>query len=306
MTELHGLNIDLDLLRTFWCVAQAPTITEAAARVGYGMTRSTVSRQLQTLEDQLGFPLLEARKSVRLTEPGARLFRRLEKVLPDLAEDIFALRDAHAPKLSLGGAAVFAQAHWPVLFDRIRKFEPRIAAHVVSDTEENLLAAVQQGRLQIIILPLHHPLPPHLCRRPLAALRLALLVPKDCPRRAAEELKAHERIPCHVALPETSPTVILELKKHLRRLGLKIQSAQSCALLDVLHFVASGAGIGLSLMEPGLITHPNVRAIPLEQWPPIAIGAIWRAPGTALEKHVVALLAARARELWPRRETRRA
>lgn len=62
--------------------------------------------------------------------------------------------------------------------------------------------------------------------------------------------------------------------------------------------VANGHGIELSLMEPTLITHRNVRVLPIKTWEPLEIGVVLRAPGTALELRVVKLLAERAQQLF--------
>ncbi len=307
MADLRGFNhVDLDLLKAFWLLAPAESISAAVANQGYRITRFTLSRQIKSLEDQLGFPLFEEGNKVQLTSAGYSLLRLLEKYLPDLAAGFSELRNDHAPHVVIGGSACFAQAHWPQLLARVTESQRVAEVEMVTDTEERLLAGLDRGKLQLAVLPLDHPMPRHFLRRRLVTLPMALLVPKDSPITAAEQLKTEKQIPYRAALPETSPTLIRELKRHLRRLGLTVRSTHACSLLDVLHFVAAGNGIGLTLMEPSLIGHPNVRAIPLLKWPPIDIGVVWRAPGTPLENHIVELLAARARELFPERKTRRA
>jgi len=75
-------EVDLDDVRAFVRVAERESLT-AAARV-LGVTKSTVSRRIQRLEDTLGLPLLaRTANRVRLTDYG-QMF--LERCAPALAE----------------------------------------------------------------------------------------------------------------------------------------------------------------------------------------------------------------------------
>lgn len=89
-------SIDLDLLRTFSCIAETGSFTRAAGMIG--RSQSAVSMQVQRLETLLGQPLVSRSKggAVRLTAQGSRLV--------DRAKQILALNDAiwtefHAPEL---------------------------------------------------------------------------------------------------------------------------------------------------------------------------------------------------------------
>ena len=64
----------LDLLRGFEAAARQLSFTKAAAELF--LTQSAVSRQVQTLEEQLGTPLFERHhRQIRLTPAGQKLFR---------------------------------------------------------------------------------------------------------------------------------------------------------------------------------------------------------------------------------------
>lgn len=298
MNELRGLDFDLDLAVPLWHLAHAESVAQAAVNMRRNVTRTAVSRQIAKFEQQLGFRVFDADKRGQLTEAGAQLLRLLEKFLPELDELVFQLRDAHAPKLCIGSAAAFAQAHWPFLLGKILEFEPRIQAEVITDTEDALLAKLAQRLVQLIVIPLAHPMPREFLKFKLTSLRLAILVHRKSGITSTDQLKVQKRVAYRAALPVTSPTMIHEMRKHLRRLGIQLGPTQACSLIDVLHFVANGHGIGLSLMEPTLITHRNVRVLPIKTWAPLEIGVVLRAPGTALELRVLELLAERARQLF--------
>lgn len=72
-------------LDTFVRVVDAGSLTAAAAQLG--VPKSTVSRRVARLEDQLGLPLLNrGPRSVTVTEDGARLHARCVAALRTLAE----------------------------------------------------------------------------------------------------------------------------------------------------------------------------------------------------------------------------
>ena len=71
---------DLNALLVFAGVAQAEGFSAAARRLG--MQVSTVSRQVASLEDQLGVRLIDrSTRSFRLTESGARILEQAHRGL---------------------------------------------------------------------------------------------------------------------------------------------------------------------------------------------------------------------------------
>lgn len=81
--------IDLNLLRTFVALYEAGSFTRAAARLG--VPRSTVSRALAALEDQLGEALVHrTTRTMAITPEGQALYDRIS---PELAALTAALAD---------------------------------------------------------------------------------------------------------------------------------------------------------------------------------------------------------------------
>ena len=60
-------------------------------------------------------------------------------------------------------------------------------------------------------------------------------------------------------------------------------------------YVASGLGIGLSAAIPKKIFSPEVRILPLDGFPPVIIGALWRGRKTPLIDAFLEELQLRAR-----------
>jgi hypothetical protein len=64
-------------------------------------------------------------------------------------------------------------------------------------------------------------------------------------------------------------------------------------------YVAFGHGIGLAVAAPGFQTAPGVRAIPLADFAPVRIGAIWSGKLSAIAQQFLAEVEAEATTLAP-------
>src|SRR4030095_5129204 len=81
----------LDLLKGFEAAARYLSFTRAAEELF--LTQSALSRQTQTLEDQLGLPLFERRhRQLLLTEAGQRLQTTAKSMLDQLTQTVAAIR----------------------------------------------------------------------------------------------------------------------------------------------------------------------------------------------------------------------
>lgn len=92
--------IDLQLLKTFYYVIKEDSSLEAANILK--ITRSAISKQLIILEKYYGGPLFERkRKTLVLTEKGAKLFSIVQKYIPNLENEIFDLKDVEGQSNNL-------------------------------------------------------------------------------------------------------------------------------------------------------------------------------------------------------------
>lgn len=75
------MNFDVDCLRTFLLVADSMSFSQAAAHVG--RSQSTVSQQINKLEQQVGKSLLQRRKGrvIELTVEGGKLLQYTRRIL---------------------------------------------------------------------------------------------------------------------------------------------------------------------------------------------------------------------------------
>jgi len=98
----------LDLLKGFEAAARHLSFTRAAEELF--LTQSALSRQMQTLEEQLGMPLFERRhRQLLLTEAGQMLHATAKTVLDELTQAVAAIRrDEAAQPLTVSTNLPFA------------------------------------------------------------------------------------------------------------------------------------------------------------------------------------------------------
>lgn len=105
-SPLHGrprmrsvAEMDVRNLGLFFAVAECPTFSEAARRLG--VTQASMSNQVTELEKRLGFKLfIPHRTSMRLTVAGMILFRGGKQLLATLDEIIDQAHAADAAQAS--------------------------------------------------------------------------------------------------------------------------------------------------------------------------------------------------------------
>jgi len=116
---LHRLP-SLDLLRGFVAVARRMSITLAAGDLF--LTQSAVSRQIRSLEDELGVALFERRhRGIVLTPAGERLFRHADAWFDQLGEVLAALRPDSAAAPVNVTATIAVTALW--LLPQLGRFQ---------------------------------------------------------------------------------------------------------------------------------------------------------------------------------------
>lgn len=97
MNRRRRIRLSLDLLRGFRAAAQHLSFTRAAQELS--VTQSAISREIRTLEEQIGQPLFHrVSRALQLTPAGEELFRA--------ADEALALVDAAAERISGPGRSL--------------------------------------------------------------------------------------------------------------------------------------------------------------------------------------------------------
>lgn len=143
---------DLDLLRSFVSVVDAGSFTRAGERVH--RTQSTVSQQIQRLEEQFGRPLLHrSGRRVSPTDDGERLlpYARRLLALADETRDAMSHSDGLGI-LRLGISEDFAARQLSELLSRFFRTHPQLRYDVRCELSVSLQRDIERGELDLAVL----------------------------------------------------------------------------------------------------------------------------------------------------------
>jgi DNA-binding transcriptional LysR family regulator len=145
-------NLDLDLVRTFATIVAMGNFTRAAALLR--RQPSTISLQMQRLEDSLGQRLIErSPRAVRLTAPG-ETFLGYARQLLDLNDEVMARLGEPAMHglVRLGTPEDFAPRHLPDILARFTQAYPAVALEVTCDLTLNLIDHFRRGAFDLALI----------------------------------------------------------------------------------------------------------------------------------------------------------
>ena len=145
-------NLDLDLVRTFVAIASLGNFTRAATRLG--RQQSTISLQIQRLEDALGQTLLvRTPRAVELTTAGETFLASAQRLL-DLNDEIIArtLEPTVRGLVRLGTPEDFATSHLPDVLARFAQAYPAIELEVTCDLTLNLVRQFEAGEFDLALV----------------------------------------------------------------------------------------------------------------------------------------------------------
>ncbi len=133
--------MDWDLLRTFEVVARAGSFTAAAKTLG--ISQSTVSRQLNRLEEEAGSPLLVRESPLRLTQRGESLLTAVQPMVDAALAARSALEDTPELRGMVTVTTVGEVVRW-ALIDHLAVFYamfPQLRLRILAHNQISSLAA---------------------------------------------------------------------------------------------------------------------------------------------------------------------
>ncbi|RED37442.1 LysR family transcriptional regulator [Rhodopseudomonas thermotolerans] len=145
-------NLDLDLVRTFVAIAGMGNFTRAAQSLR--LQQSTVSLQMQRLEDALGQKLMErSPQGVRLTAEG-EIFLGYARRMLELNDEVVArvVEPQMRGVVRLGAPEDFATRHLPDVLARFAHAYPAVALEVTCDLTLNLLDKFGKGAFDLALV----------------------------------------------------------------------------------------------------------------------------------------------------------
>jgi DNA-binding transcriptional LysR family regulator len=143
----------IEQLQAFLAVVQTGSFQRAATKCG--VTQSTISRQIQGLEDCLGMPLFHRGSQNKLTVAGDRLLpkaRRIFSEWEDALEVIAALKDGQQTELCVAAIHSVCAHYLPPVLQKFCQRYPNIQLRVTSLGSDRSLKVLRDGLVDLAIV----------------------------------------------------------------------------------------------------------------------------------------------------------
>jgi DNA-binding transcriptional LysR family regulator len=172
--------MELRQLNTFKVVAEVRGFTRAAEMLGYA--QSSVTAQIQGLEEELGTPLFDRLgKKIVLTEAGQRLLPYAQELLKlhDTAKDSLQAEEVPTGTLTIGAPESLAAYRLPAVIQEYRQLYPQVKIILKPGLCYELRNLIRNGDIDVSFL-LDAETPAHDLRtETLIVERMSLIAPPD-------------------------------------------------------------------------------------------------------------------------------
>lgn len=284
-------------LELFYYVAKYGGIMAAVRHMPYGIQQPAISAQIAQLEDALGMTLFQ-RQPFKLSPAGSELYKFIRPFFDNLDAVEQKLRSGGAPHFRFGASGTVLRDYFPPLATNVRQQFPNLKMSLREGHQPQLLHWLQQRELDMAITVLDGKPPAGLRAKALVELPLVLLVDKTCRYTTPKQLWACDRIEETLISLPAHEGISRHFQRGLARLGVDWFPGIEVTSLDLIEtYVNNGYGFGVSVADPRHKHPPNVRALPLEGFPPVMIGVMWQGPLTAVMQAFVKAMKEVARQL---------
>ena len=269
-------------LELFYYVARHGGISEAVRNMPYGIQQPAVSGQIAQLEEHLGVTLFQ-RRPFALSPPGQKLYDFVQPFFSNLEALESELQGGDARRLRIGGSTVVLREYIPDLAQKLRKKFPNLKLGLRLGHQLELETLLRKDEIDLAVTVIENKSGPNIRSLPLIELPLILLVPKENKITDASQLWKRDKIEEPLICLPTTEALSRNFQLGLSKLGVDwFPSIEAGALDLIAAYVAGGLGIGVSASLPQPDLPQKVRVLPLPNFPPVAIGALWRGKATPL------------------------
>jgi LysR family transcriptional regulator of gallate degradation len=154
--------VELPQLSHFIAVAENGSIGQAARTLR--MTQPGLTKSIRRLEASLGVRLVERRpRGVALTEEGRRLLEHAKLIqlqVNDARREVVSGSAGETEELTVGAGPSWISRHLPTAVGRLIAETPNVRIRIVGGFNDRLLAALNDGQLDIVIAALPEAGPP--------------------------------------------------------------------------------------------------------------------------------------------------
>ena len=263
-------------LELFYYVAKHGGIMEGVRHIPYGIQQPAVSAQIAQLEDSLGVALFH-RRPFALTPPGAKLYQFIKPFFDNLDTIAAELSGGSTRQFRFGASATVLRDYFPDFMDAASKKFPNLRLFLREGHQPQVMEWLHQQEIDMAVTVLDGKPPTGTRAAPLVDLPLVLLITKDSRYTTAKQLWDCDRIAEPLISLPAHEGIARHFQQGLHRLGVDWFPSIEVSTLDLIEsYVNSGYGFGVSIANPVHRHAPNIRALPLDGFPPVTIAALWQ------------------------------
>ena len=284
-------------LELFYFVAKHGGIMPAVRNIPYGIQQPAVSAQVAQLEEFLGVTLFQ-RRPFALTPAGEKLYAFCAPFFSNLDKLAGEFQGGQARHFRIGASTIVLRDHLPKLLQGVHKKFPGLKVSLREGFPAQLEELLAKDEIDLVITLVERKPAAGFHSQLLLELPLALLVEKKSPLKSAAELWARDKITDSLICLPATETLTKGFLARLAELEVEWFPTVEASSIDLIEtYVANGLGIGLGVAVPNRPLPANVRVLPLKDFPPALIGALWRGKSTPLLGAFLDMARQRAREI---------
>lgn len=143
----------LEQLQAFLAIAQTGSFQQAAKKCG--VTQSTISRQIQSLEADLGVELFHRNTHAKLTLGGERLLPRVRKICQEwefATQELTDLISGKQPELCVAAIHSICSSYLPEVLQMFCHNYPQVQLRVTSLGSDRSLKVLKDGLVDLAIV----------------------------------------------------------------------------------------------------------------------------------------------------------
>ena len=246
----------LEQLQAFLAVAETGSFQQAAGKCG--VTQSTISRQIQALEADLGLPLFHRTAQAKLTLGGERFFPHARKICQEWQNATKELADLLAgkqPELCVAAIHSVCAYCLPPVLQKFAKEYPEVQLRVTSLGSDRALKVLKDGLVDIALVMNNRFLTagPEMVVEALYNEPLQVLVAANHPLSQYESVPWSELARYPQVLFKDGYGMQRLVHEQFDRRGLKLQAALELNTLDAFRGVVRQGELIALLPESALI-----------------------------------------------------
>lgn len=284
-------------LELYYFVAKYKGIANAVRNIPYGIQQPAVSAQVIQLENDLGTPLFQ-RRPFELTPAGEELYEFIQPFFENLDSVSENIRGGAAQTIRIGASQIVLNDHLPELLLDVSRDFSNLRPMLRDGIQPQIEAWLLTDEIDLGVTVIDSKPAAELKSEKLIELPMVLLVPKKSKIKSAEEIFNQDRISQPlISLPQ-SEVLVKVFQAEMRRRKIDWPIGMEMNALNLINtYVAQGFGFGLTLQLPKNRPPAGLKQLPLEGFPEINIGALWRGKLSPLGQALVLRLKQYAKSL---------